>query len=244
MKPGTGPSWFAITLAAVLSACSSLPGPADVPEIMSEAAGTKPEPRWGDSDARRAVRMSARSMLRFDSVHVAEVSRRFARPELYDYLLRPESFVGGLWPGKTAVLLREVQQVDREYVFALRSFPVALYRRLAETDLSEDRRRVFVNEMSAAFLEQQQPVVDAVEAFDDFIGVLAEMYELAAEYRSSIRLMRDDLRIVNGRVRKRYNSLVDRANSAHAVAESAIRQLEPLQQVRFARMRVLKPAKA
>jgi hypothetical protein len=98
--------------------------------------------------------------------------------------------------------------------------------------------------MSAAFLEQQQPVVDAVEAFDDFIGVLAEMYELAAEYRSSIRLMRDDLRIVNGRVRKRYNSLVDRANSAHAVAESAIRQLEPLQQVRFARMRVLKPAKA
>jgi hypothetical protein len=188
--------------------------------------------------------MSIRSMLRFDSVHVAEVSGLFARPELYDYLLRPESFVGGVWPGKTAVLLREVQQVDREYVFALRSFPVALYRRLAETDLSEDQRRDFVNEMSAAFSTQQQSVVDAVDAFDEFIGVLAEMYELAAEYRSSIRLMRDDLRIVNRRVRDRYNSLVDRANSAHAVAESAIRRLEPQQQARFARMRVLKPARA
>jgi hypothetical protein len=243
MKLRTGFGYFAIAVAAVMTACSNagVPGTADVPDIIAEAAGTKPEPRR-DSEARRAVRASFRAMLLVDSIHVAEVGRRFARHELSDsYLLRNESFVGGTWPKQTAVLLREVQRADFEYLAALQAFPTVLERRLAETDLSEDQRRVLADEVAKAFATRQQPVVQAVEAFDQLIGVIAEVYELAAKYPSSIKAMRTGLEIENERVLERYNSMVDRVNGLHAVADSAVRRLEPQQQARFARMRVVKP---
>jgi hypothetical protein len=243
MKLRTGPGYFALAVAAVLSACSNVgvPGTADVPDIIAEAAGTKPEPRR-DSEARRAVRASFRAMLLVDSIHVAEVGSRFARHELSDsYLLRDESFVGGTWPKQTAVLLREVQRADFEYLAAMQSFRSVLDRRLAETDLSADERRVLADQMVKAFAARQQPVVQTVEAFDQLIGVIAEMYELAAKHPSSIKAMRTGLEVEDERVLQRYNSLVDRANSLHAVADSAVRRLEPQQQARFARMRVVKP---
>jgi hypothetical protein len=149
--------------------------------------------------------------------------------------------VGGTWPRNTAVLLREVQRADFEYLAAVQGFTTVLERRLAETDLSEDQRRTLGSDLAKAFAMQQKPVVEAVEAFDQFIGAVAEIYELAAKYPSSIKAMRTGLEIDDGRVLERYNSLVDRANSLHAVADSAIRRLPPQHQARFARMRVVKP---
>ena len=245
MKLRTGSGCWAVAVAAVLSACShgGVPGTADVPDIIAEAAGTKPEPRR-DSEARRAVRASFRAMLLVDSIHVAEVAGRFQRHELSDsYLLRDVSFVGGTWPKQTAVLLREVQRADFEYLAAMQSFRMVLERRLAETDLSDDQRRVLTAEMATAFATRQQPVVQAVEAFDQLIGGVAEVYELAANHPSSIKAMRTGLEIEDERVLQRYNSMVDRVNNLHAVADSAVRRLEPQQQARFARMRVVKPIK-
>src|SRR5688572_23982964 len=238
--------YCAIAVAAVLSACSAagVPGTADVPDIIAEAAGTKPHPRR-DSEVRRAVRASFRAMLLVDSMHVAEVGQRFQGHHLSEsYLLRSESFVGGTWPKQTAVLLREVQRADRDYLSAMQSFHTVLERRLGETDLSDEQRRALETEMAQAFATQQQPVVQAVEKFDQLVGVIAEVYELAAKYPSSIKAMRTGLEIEDERVLERYNSMVDRVNNLHAVADSAIRRLEPQQQARFARMRVVKPIKA
>lgn len=139
------------------------------------------------------------------------------------------------------MLLREVQRADFEYLAAMQSFPTVLERRLAETDLSEDQRRVLTDEMAKALATRQQPVVHAVEAFDQLVGVVAEMYELATKHPSSIKAMRTGLEMDNELVLERFNRMVDRLNSLHVAADSAIRRLEPQHQARFARMRVVKP---
>ena len=247
MTPRIASGLLAITIATFLSSCSSgggVPTSADVPALLAEAAGTKPEPKFGDTDARRAVRMTFRTMLRFDSMHVAAVAQRFSSQQLYSYLLESHSFIGGTFPQSIAVKLREVQQADLEYIAGLESFGDVLNRRLATTDISAEERRVLESEMSKAFMAEHQPVIEAVKEFDKLVGLIAEVYELAAKHPSSFKAMRDGLHIEDQLVLDRYNSLVDRVNSAHAIADTAIQQLKPEQQRRFTRMRVTKPVKA
>jgi hypothetical protein len=235
-------SFLAITIAAFLSFCSSAPVPdaADVPAIMAEASGAQAAPRR-DSEAREAVRGAFRAMLHLDSVHTEEVGRRFQRPELRSYLMLPESYIGGDFPRGTAVLLREVQKLDREYLDALEAFPEVLERRLASTDLSEDQKRTLKEEMSQAFSARQRPVVEAVVAFDKFVGSAAELYELVARYPGSVRAMRDGLHITDGGLSARFNRLVDATNGAHDAADAAFRRLNvPEQQAKFTRMGVTK----
>ncbi|HEY0304831.1 MAG TPA: hypothetical protein VGC44_07650, partial [Longimicrobiales bacterium] len=136
---------------------------------MAEAAGTQEVGKWGDSPARRAVRSTFKTMLYFDSVHEAEVRKRFQTPELRSYLMLSDSYVGGNFPRRIAVLLREVQQANQNYLLQVQSFPTLLSEKLASADLPADRRTTLQSEMARVYTTRQQPMVAAVAAFDSFV---------------------------------------------------------------------------
>lgn len=236
----------ALLFALMLASCTNsgrIPTAEDVPEIMAEAAGTQEVGKWGDSPARRAVRSTFKTMLYFDSVHEAEVRKRFQTPELRSYLMLSDSYVGGNFPRRIAVLLREVQQANQNYLLQVQSFPTLLSEKLASADLPADRRTTLQSEMARVYTTRQQPMVAAVAAFDSFVQLAARLYETAAANSGSVRSMRTGLEISDGRVLGGFNALVDQANRAHEVADSAIRRLDPEQQARFRRMGIATPIK-
>ena len=236
---------YPIILAATMAACSrnAVPTTEDIPDIMAEAQGTREVSKWRDSEARRAVRSAFKTMLYFDSVHTAEVARRFATPELRSYLMLSDSYVGGDFPRRTAVYLREVQQSNQQYLQLVQTFRTILSDKLATTDIPADRRQAITNEMAQAYDAQQKPVIRAVAAVDTFVQHAAVLYELAASRSGAFQSMRTGLEISDGAVLQRFNQLVDRANHAHEVADSAIRRLPADQQTRFRAMGVATPLK-
>ena len=243
MKRATTMSGLGAAFAAtLLVSCANqrIPTGEDVPDIIAEAQGTREVSRWRDSPARRAVRVSFKTALYFDSVHEAEVGRRFRTPELRTYLMLSDSYVGGDFPRKIAVLLREVQQADQNYLQQVASFPTVLSDQLSRTDLSSAERQSLESEMAQAYSARQRPVVEAVTALDSFVQLTAQIYELMAANAGSVQSMRTGLRISNGAVLQRFNGLVDQANRAHEVADTAIRRMNPVQQARFTRMGVTK----
>lgn len=230
----------AVTLLCISCANQSVPAAEDVPDIIAEAQGAQPVSKWRDSPARRAVRTSFKTALYFDSVHEAEVAKRFRTPELRDYLMLSDSYVGGDFPRKIAVLLREVQQADQNYLQQVASFPTVLDEQLARTKLSASERQSLGTDMGQAYETRQRPVVAAVSALDSFVQLAAQIYELMAANSGSVQSMRTGLEISNGGVLQRFNALVDQTNRAHEVADTAIRRLNPEQQARFKRMGVAK----
>jgi hypothetical protein len=231
-----------VSAAAVMATCgNAVPATDDVPDLMAEAAGTKPPPKWGDSPVRKAVRSSFRTMLYFDSLHEAEVRARFQRPELRSYLFLSDSYIGGDFPRRTAMLLREVQQANRDYLQRVQTFSSVLNERMARTDLSAGERSAIERDIAAAYAARQQPAVQVVTALDGFVDSAAQLYELMAVHSGSIQSMRTGLEIADPRVLQRYNGLVDQVNRAHEAADSAMRRLvEPDQQQRFRRMGLTK----
>lgn len=230
------------TVALLIASCAnqSVPTAEDVPAIIAEAQGAQSVSKWRDSPARRAVRTSFRTALYFDSLHEAEVAKRFRTPELRNYLMLSDSYVGGDFPRKIAVLLREVQQADQNYLQQVASFPTVLDEQLARTELSAAARQTLGAEMGEVYATRQRPVLAAVTALDSFIQLTAQLYELMAANSGSIQSMRTGLHISNGAVLQRFNGLVDQVNSAHEAADTAIRRLDPEQQDRFKRMGVAK----
>jgi hypothetical protein len=89
----------------------------------------------------------------------AEIGKRFRRPELRDYLMLPDSFVGGSFPEEIAVLLREVEELESKYVSLLHepSFTT-------------------------------QAVIAARQAFDRFVQVTAELDEVMAAARDRFEM--------------------------------------------------------
>ena len=233
---------LAVSVPALFVSCGnqSLPTADDVPAIIAEAQGTQSVAKLRDSPARRAVRVSFKTALYFDSVHEAEVGRRFRTPELRTYLMLSDSYVGGDFPRKIAVLLREVQQADQNYLQQVASFPTVLTDQLSRTDLPTAQRQSLEAEMAQAYSARQRPVVAAVTALDSFVQLTAQIYELMAANAGSVQSTRTGLQISNGGVQQRFNALVDRVNRAHEVADTAIRRLSPEQQARFTKMGVTK----
>jgi hypothetical protein len=141
--------------------------------------------------------------------HEASISKLFGRPELRDYLMLPESFVGGSFPRGTAVLLREVQQLEGTYLGVLQA--------------------------SSA---PNQPVVQAHQALEEFARQAAELYELMASGAASIKATRDGLEISDASLHAQYNQHVDAVNAARDRLEVALRALTAEQQASFSRMRL------
>ena len=237
------PKWPAVMMAAVLLACGGqgVPTAEDVPAILAEAQGSESVSKWRDSDARRAVRSSFKMLLYFDSVHVAEVSRRFQRPELRSYLMLDDSYIGGEFPRRIALLLREVQEADRNYLLQVASYPDLLKERLASVDLATAERNALETEITRAVAARQQPVVEALTVFDTFVSSAASLYEMAAANPGAFRSMRTGLEISSGALLGRFNATVNEVNRAHEAADSAIRRLDPEHQARFRRMGVATP---
>ena len=137
-----------------------------------------------------------------------EVRRRFQTPELKNYLMLPTSFIGGTFPRKIAVLLRETQELEKKHVTHLESSGTA-----------------------------NQAVLETHKAFETFAGQAAELYELmAAQPKDSVRDMRSGLEISDPGVHAEYNRRVDEINAAHERLDKTIRALPPEQQASFSRM--------
>src|SRR5688572_3577732 len=161
------PLLIAPALVVVPVGCSENPVGADLPAILLEASAE--DPVQGGSPARRAVRDSLRHVLEVDKKYAAEIERHFHRPELYSYLFLAESYVGGTFPGGTAVLLREVQQLEDEYLKELLGFPELLATNLAQTGVPAEQRSAVVDEMAGAFTAQRQPIVAVIEKHRTFV---------------------------------------------------------------------------
>ena len=140
----------------------------------------------------------------------SELRNRWQRPELKNYLMLTNSFIGGTFPRKTAVLLRESQELVSKYVNHL------------ETSGSAD-----------------PGVLEAHKALVKYTGEAAELYELmAAQPKDAVRDTRNGLEISDPYVHSEYNRRVDLVNAAHDRLDGAIKALTPEQQMSFRRMAV------
>ena len=139
--------------------------------------------------------------------HEASISRLFGRPELRFYLMLPDSFVGGSFPRGTAVLLRQLEQLETTYLGVLQ-----------------------------ASSGSSQAVIQTHRAFEQFTRQAAELYELMAAGASSIKNTRDGLEISDPSLNAEYNRRVDEVNAARDRFEVAVRELPPKHQVSFSRM--------
>ncbi len=137
----------------------------------------------------------------------AEIGKRFRRPELQGYLMLPGSFVGGSFPKEIAVLLREVEELESEYVSLLQESSTGT-----------------------------QPVIQAHQAFEQFARVTAELYEVMAAASTSVKSMRDGLEISDASLLAEYNRRVDEVNAARGEFEVALQALTTEQQAPFSRM--------
>jgi hypothetical protein len=241
MERAMMPRILLFALFTVSCTSDSIPGTADVPDIYAEAAGTKEISKWQDSPARKAVRSSFKTMMYFDSVHEAEVRARFQRPHLRSYFMRADSYIGGDFPRQTAVLLREVQQANRNYLLQVESYPSVLNDKLGPMDLSADQKRTLADEMTRAYAVRQKPAIEAVAEFDKFVEAAARLYEVAAANSGSLQSMRTGLETTDGRVHLGFNRVVDDVNRAHTAADHAIRRLPPEHLQRFMRMGIAQP---
>ena len=120
----------------------------------------------------------------------------------------PESFIGGTFPQRTAVLLREVQQLVSAHVAYL------------ETSGSPN-----------------QGVLEAHRAFETFAGQEAELYELmAAQSTNTVKAKRTGLEVSDSAVAEEYNLRVDQVNAARDRLEEAFMELPSEQQASFRRI--------
>lgn len=243
MKPASSVS--AVLLLPLLISCArgGVPTAEDVPEILAEAQGTREVSKWNDSEARRAVRTSFKTLLYFDSLHESEVRSRFQRPELRSYLMLDDSYIGGDFPRRIALLLREVQLANQNYALQVASFPNVLSEKLATTELSSTERAAVASAVTRTIEERRQPVMLAVAAFDTFVQRAAQLYEVAAGNPGAFRSLRTGLEASDGRARNSFNGLVDQVNRAHDATDAAIRGLDPEQQAHFRRMGVASPVR-
>lgn len=139
--------------------------------------------------------------------HEADIAKRFRGPELSAYLMLPDSFVGGTFPHKVAVLLREVEALEAAFLVKLQSLDTT-----------------------------NEAVLESHRAFLEFAGLAAALYERMAEAPRSIRAMRDGLEIADPSLADEYNSRVDEVNAARDRFEASIRALTTEQQASFSRM--------
>jgi hypothetical protein len=119
----------------------------------------------------------------------------------------PDSFVGGSFPKEIAVLLREVEELERKYVSLLQ-------------------------ESSS----KTQAVIAAHQTFDRFVQVTAELYEVMAAAPASVKSMRDGLEISDASLLAEYNRRVDEVNAARDRFEMALQALTTEQRAPFSRM--------
>jgi hypothetical protein len=139
--------------------------------------------------------------------HEAAVRSLFQRPELKDYLMLPNSFVGGSFPKEIAGYLREVEELERAHVQFLRKNP-----------------------------GNSQPLVEAHQAFERFAGEAAALYEVMAAGSAYVKDMREGLDISDPSLLAEYNRRVDAANGARDELEAAIQALTPEQRSSFRRL--------
>ena len=139
-----------------------------------------------------------------------ELSRRWQRPELRNYLMLSVSFIGGKMPRTIAGLLRETQELVNKHVSHL------------QTSGSAD-----------------QNLIAAHKALETFARQAAELYELmAAQPLNAVRDMREGLEIEDPGVHAEYNRRVDEVNASIDRLDNAIKALTPEQQTSFRRMAV------
>ena len=176
--------------------------------IALAAASCSREATSGGPDPDSGAARSARDASReLEARLEAEVGRRFRGPHLRTYLMLPDSFVGGSFPAQVAVLLREVEELECDHV------------RHLETSGVLDLR-----------------VLDAHQAFEEFAGLAAELYELMASEPGSIRSLRTGLEISDEALNERYDRGVDEVNAARDRFDAAIRALPAERQASFSRM--------
>ena len=139
-----------------------------------------------------------------------ELRKRWQRPELRNYLMLTNSFIGEKMPKAIAQLLRESEELVSNYVTHL------------ETSGSTD-----------------QGWLNAHKAFVTFAKQTAELYELiAAQPLNSVRDMREGLVIDDPGVAAEYNRRVDVVNASMDRLNAAIGALTPEQKTSFRRMAV------
>ncbi|HEX6813633.1 MAG TPA: hypothetical protein VF384_18585 [Planctomycetota bacterium] len=225
---------IALSLATLLLGCSQKrPGRADLPQIVTEAAKADAASAKDGPPGRRAVRESVRHLLGAEARCTYEVWQRMQRPELHGYLLRPQSYIGGTFPSGAAGLLRQVQQLEDDYLAELRGFRDLLGKHVVDHGVPADQRQSLVDEMAAAVSDRWQPVVAAIEAHRRFVAAAAELYELVASQPESIRFMRTGLEFSDASLRARFDSCSAAVNDAHDAIEGVVTALDREQSTRF-----------
>lgn len=160
---------------------------------LSSCTTSEPPPKTAPPDATEA--------------HEAAVRSLFQTPELKYYLMLSYSFVGSAFPAKVAGYLREVEQLEGEYILLLQESPQGM-----------------------------ETVIAAHQAFEEFARGAAELYEVMSAGAAHVKDMREGLVISDQRLMDEYNRRVDEVNGARDALEAAIQALTPDQRLSFRRM--------
>ena len=216
----------------------SLPDRTDYAVIMAAAAAGRSSGLRDDAVG-RAITRSFRFVLYLDSIHAAELSSRWNRPQLsQSYLLRDESFVGGTFAAETARLLRESQRANREYISAVRNYPEVLREYLAASDLTADQQDALVSEFADTVLAAHRNWLDYLEKADAMMDAVASLYEHAARYPDAFAAHRGGLEVGSESALSRFNAQVETVNRALESANAALQRLgdEEMHRARALRM--------
>ena len=218
-------------LVAALLACTgcggSRPTSADLDELLAEAAALDYyDPIPAHPTAREAVREALRKMLELDQAFTRECGKRAQRPELQSYLLRAEAYIGGTFPRGTAELLREMQQLENDYLAELPRFPELLALKLAQSDVPAGDRQALVDEFAGVVATRWRPVVAAVEAHRAFAVAAAELYELVAARPESLRAMRTGLEFSDATLEEDFDAQARVVDDAHEASQRAFEVLD------------------
>jgi hypothetical protein len=194
---------------------------------MAEAAALDYyDPVPAHPTAREAVREALRKMLELDQAFTRACGARTQRPELHSYLLRPDAYIGGTFPRGTAELLREIQELENDYLEELTRFPELLALKLAQSDVPPQDRQALVDEFAGIVAARWQPVVAAVEAHRAFVVAAAELYELVAAQPESIQWKRTGLEFSDAALEEDFDSQAKVVDNAHEAAQRAYQTLD------------------
>lgn len=216
-------------LAAVPLGCSggARPASGELEALVVEAAAldyyTKPP---ANPTAREAVRDALRRMLELDHAFSDACWKRMSRPELQSYFLHPHAYIGGKFPQGSAELLREVQELEGDYLTELGRFPELLAEILARSEVVPGDRQSLVDEFAGPVAQRWQPIVAAVEAHRTFVDAAAALYELVAAQPESIQWKRKGLEFADAALEEEFGAQATRVDEAHEKAQRAYKALD------------------